>query len=135
MQDRRKFLASLVVPFAVVSCTQTSESEKIARDFIQSYYVQMDLNHVLPYTEGLARDRIKSQIDLLGGQMPGAAAQIPTVDYKLLSQSSEGSEAMSYIFLITPKVSDIGKRKVYVKLRQDGKNWKVSQYTEDDQVE
>lgn len=136
-QSRRRFLMSLMVPLTLSACAKQAPSEQTAKKFMDAYYVQIDLKQAEQLSDGLAKEKLAKQVSLLDGtstgNSPGAGANAPSVTYGLVSQQSESPDEATYIFEVNPHVQDIGKRKVFVKVRQTGGKWSVTQFTEEDQ--
>jgi hypothetical protein len=83
---------------------------------------------------GLAKEKLENQIRLLDGQSITAGTNVPKVDIHLLSSEPGQDGEVSFIFEVTPRAQDVGKRKVYVKVRQENGRWLISQFTESDQA-
>ncbi len=128
---RRRFLLSLIVPFTLGACADPSQSEKVAKAFIDAYYVRIDLHSAKELSQGLAKEKIDGQLALTQGQAPDQGANIPKVDAHLVSSGEASANEASYIFEVKPQVQDVGARKVFVKLRQENGQWKISQFTEE----
>jgi hypothetical protein len=131
--SRRRFLMSLMIPFTLGACNKGPEPEKVAKAFIEAYYVKIDLKGAKELSQGLAADKIANQMSLIEGVAPDTGANIPTVDTHLASTGEVTAEEATYIFEVKPQVQDVGARKVFVKLRQENGQWKVSQFTEESQ--
>lgn len=129
--SRRRFLMSLMIPFTLGACNKGPEPEKIAKAFINAYYVQIDLVQAKDLTQGLATDKIAHQMSLMDGVKPDQGANIPKVDVHLVSTGDSNAEEATYIFEVKPEIQDVGARKVFVKVRQESGAWKVSQFTEE----
>ena len=127
--SRRDFLLGLMVPLTIGACAAKSESQDVARKFIDAYYVRINLADARTFAVDLASEKIQHQIELTSGLPPPASANAPQVEYRLVSEEpSPGSAA--YVFEVKPQVSDVGARKVFVKLREEGGQWKVTQFSE-----
>lgn len=137
LSSRRKFFLTLVLPLTMSACAKPSEAERVAQKFMDAYYVQIDLKAAEQLSSGPAQERLSHQVQLLDGTStgtsPGAAANAPSVTYKLVSQETPGAGESVYIFEVNPHVQAIGQRKVFVKMREAGGKWTVSQFTEQDQ--
>ena len=131
--SRRRFLMSLMIPFTLGACAKSSETEKVARAFVDAYYVQINLKAAKDLSQGLAAEKIANQIGLIEGQPPDQGADIPKVDVRLVSTGEVTADEATYIYEVKPQVQDVGARKVFVKLRKEGGQWKVSQFTEESQ--
>lgn len=133
--SRRAFLLSLTVPFAVsaTACEKASPSQQLADQFMEAYYVQIDVQNALPFTEGLAKEKLAGQLKLMqgdGGSEPASGK--PRVSLSLIDQKSPSEDSAIYVYQVKTHVQDVGNRNVFVKLRKDGGKWLVSQFTEDD---
>jgi len=130
--SRRNFLLGLIIPLTLsAACAKEAPSEQAAKKFMDAYYVRINLQDAEKLSSGLAQERLTHQISLLDGTKINANTNVPTVDFKLVSQDPPNADEASYVFEVIPHVQDIGHRKVYVKLRQDNGAWKVSQFTEE----
>ncbi len=130
LSSRRKFLMGLIIPFTMTACSKGPASEQVVQQFMEDYYVKMDLKGAEALSMGLAKEKLDREIQLVGGQTLGSSAHVPTVDIALKSKDFESAEEASYIYRVIPKVHDVGERMVYVKLRHEGGQWKVSQFLE-----
>jgi len=130
---RRNFLASLAVPLAMAACQSQDPSQKTATQFMDRYYVNMSLQEAKGLSTGLASEKLESQLKLLDGQNITAGTNVPKVMFHLVSSEKVGDGEMAYIYEVKPEAEDIGRRKVYVKVRQENGKWLVSQFTETDQ--
>ena len=133
VSSRRSFILGLVVPLTLSACAKGPEYEQVARKFMDKYYIEMSLAGAKEYTTGLAKEKLENQIKLLDGQNPGPGTDIPRVQVKLQSNEAPGPDEASLIYEVTPHAEDVGKRKVYLKLRKEGGDWKVTQWSEGEQ--
>jgi len=132
--SRRNFLLGLIVPLTMsAACAKEPPSELIAKQFMDSYYVKINLPDAAKLTSGLAQEKLSHQMSLLDGTKINSNTNVPTVDFKLISSENPSGEEATYVFEVIPHVQDVGHRKVFVKLRRDGQNWLVSQFIEGDQ--
>jgi hypothetical protein len=132
--SRRNFILGLVLPLTVSACGKQPEPEQVARKFMESYYINMSLKEAQTLSMGLAKEKLENQIRLLDGQSITAGTNVPKVDIHLLSSEPGQDGEVSFIFEVTPRAQDVGKRKVYVKVRQENGRWLISQFTESDQA-
>lgn len=133
-RSRRAFLLSLVVPLTLSAsaCTQPSQSQKAADQFVEAYYVQISVADAVKMATGLAKAKLDGQLKLLAGAGPEPVADKPRVTFKLISSKSAEAGEATYVYEIHTHVQDVGKRMVFVKVRQENGNWLVTQFTEDD---
>ena len=129
--SRRRFLLSLMIPFTVSACGPKTESEQVAKKFMDAYYVRMDPKAAAEMSSGLAAEKLAHQLALLQGVAPDKGSDKPQVDFRLSSTGPAAADEASYIYEVHSNAQDIGGRKVFVKLRQEGGKWRVSQFTEE----
>lgn len=105
----------------------------IAEEFVDSHYVQIDLQKAKQYTVSVAQAKIDEEIRLTAGQSIDASTQKPRVNYTLL-EKKEGDQRSTYLF--EGKIqSDDGTsftRKWSIATRKEGNGWRVSNFTESD---
>jgi hypothetical protein len=134
LSTRRKFLLGLILPFTINACAKQSASDQVAKQFMEAYYVRIDLKAAEAVSSGLAREKLSHQVQLLdgtsSGTSPGSAANVPAVTYRLVSTQPRPDDTI-YIFEVNPHAQDVGKRKVFVKVRNEDGHWAVSQFTEE----
>lgn len=110
-------------------------SEKVARLFMDHYYVEASLEKAAQDSDSIAQDKVKKGIQLTDGKPFDRSANHPDVSYKLLESHVEGEEA-DYFFelVIKPPKSDTIRKKALLKIRRrENGLWKVSQFTDYDQ--
>ena len=128
--SRRNFFMGLLIPFAVAACQGKGAPDIVAQQFMDSYYVNMNLDGAKKLSMGLAQEKLSDQIKLLDGQTITAGTNVPKVTYRVLSSEDGADGEKSYVFEVTPHEEEVGKRKVMVKVRQDNGEWRVSQFVE-----
>ena len=134
-RSRRGFLLSLIVPFTVsaAACSQPSPSQKVADQFMEAYYVRVSVKDASSYADGLAKEKLKGQLELLAGDGgPEPAKDIPRVTLNLIDKKNPSATEAIYVYEVRTHVQDVGKRMVFVKMRLEGGKWLVTQFTEDD---
>ena len=130
---RRNFFASLAIPLAMTACHSEAPSQKTATQFMDRYYVNMSLKEAKCLSTGLASEKLENQLKLLDGQNVSAGTNVPKVVFHLVSSEKTGDGEMAYIYEVKPEAEDVGRRKVFVKVREENGKWLVSQWTETDQ--
>ena len=106
-----------------------------AERFLDAHYVHIDLPGALPFTSGLARQKVESEIALVQGVTIDEATRKPTVHYTLLEEHAEGPDAVRFLYRgrIAPEDADPFERRWLVTVRHDGEGWRVSNYQEFEQ--
>lgn len=129
--SRRRFIMSLMIPFTMAACAKQPASEQVARQFMEAYYVNFNPKGALEVSNGLAAEKLNHQVGLLDGVAPDTGGDRPKVDYRLVTTGPAGDNDASYIYEVHSNAKDIGGRKVFVKMRLEGGQWKVSQFSEE----
>ena len=109
-----------------------ASAEQVARDFVESYYVEINLAQALTYTEGLAADRVNMSLQLTHGQAPDATALKPQVSTKLLTKEADAlGDRYLFQLQIRPKNFEPFQRKIMVRVQPVGSGWKVAQFVDE----
>ena len=137
MKVKLLFLMSLLVGF--VSCNfSQGPAEKVAKEFIEAYYVKADFAKASSLADGLALAKLVEGIQLREGQAIDSSSHQPKVSTQLIhadsnDASSEGSHFLFKIKIQPPQVSPFLK-KARLTLRERGdKGWRVTQFQDYDE--
>jgi hypothetical protein len=103
-----------------------------AERFLDAHYVHIDLPASLPFTSGLARQKVESEIALVQGVTIDESTRKPTVHYTLLEEHPEGPEAVRLVYRgrVIPEGADAFERRWLLTVRRDAGGWRVSNYEE-----
>jgi hypothetical protein len=103
-----------------------------AESFLDAHYVRIDLAAALPFTTGLARHKVESEIGLTQGQPIDDSTRKPSVHYKLLEEHADGDQAVNYLYRGTIAVADAEgfERHWLVTVRREEGAWRVTNYQE-----
>lgn len=110
-----------------------STARGTAEAFLDAYYVTIDLKSALPYTAGLAREKVQQSIDLTAGQPIDGSTQKPSVHYELIEERPQGEGAVSFAYLGTIRGDggDATNRRWLLTVRRDGDAWRVANFQEE----
>jgi hypothetical protein len=125
-------LAALVAA-AVAACrADPSTPRGTAERFLDAHYVEIDLPAALPWTAGLARQKVEQEIDLTKGFAIDESTMKPTVRYALLEEHSdpEGGTKFLYRGKIAVTGADGFERRWLVTVRQEPDGFRVTNYQE-----
>jgi hypothetical protein len=105
-----------------------------AEGFLDAHYVHIDLPAALPFTSGLARQKVESEIDLVRGVAIDESTRKPTVHYTLLEERPDGADAVVYVYRgrIALDGGERFDRRWMVTVRHEPEGWRVSNYQEFD---
>ncbi len=106
-----------------------------AERFLDAHYVHIDLPSALPFTSGLARRKVESEIDLVRGVEIDETTRKPTVHYTLLEERPDGATSVTYVYRgnIALAGADSFERRWLVTVRQEPEGWRVTNYQEFEQ--
>jgi len=134
-QKLTHFAYTLVIILLMTACSakkSDSGPSDVADSFVQAYYVEANLQGALDYCVGLACQKIKQDLALREGQEITADTFQPEIiatQTKVLDEAG-GAKRYLYKLEVKPKEMEPFEREAYVKLRQAGDQWKVSQFAE-----
>jgi hypothetical protein len=132
----RLLLGSAVLLLCAAACRPDPSTPRgTAERFLDAHYVHIDLPSALPFTSGLARQKVESEIELVRGVEIDEATRKPTVHYTLLEERPDGAEAVSYVYRgrIAVDGADSFERRWLVTVRQEPDGWRVTNYQEFEQ--
>ena len=103
-----------------------------AERFLDAHYVHIDLPAALPFTSGLARQKVEAEIALVQGVTIDESTRKPTVHYTLLEEHPEGPEVVRLVYRgrVIPEGADAFERRWMLTVRRDADGWRVSNYQE-----
>jgi len=134
MSRTGRILAGVLFVAALAACRADANSARgVADRFVDEHYVQINLEAAKQFCAGVARKKVEDEQRLIGDQRIDESTRKPSVHYKLIDQKADGDHA-TFIYEGTIRVEDAGSftRKWMVTTRQDGQEWKVSNFEEFD---
>lgn len=108
-------------------------AQGVAEEFVDQHYVRIDLPKAKEHAVSIALEKINEEIRLTAGQQIDASTRKPKVNYQLLEKKESGGRA-SFLYEGTIQSEDGTSftRKWLVTARQEGAQWRVSNFTESD---
>ncbi len=113
-----------------VACTQYSNNPelKLARDFIDAYYVFANQHQALPLTVGQASEELKKEIELTKDVTERQDSyRSRTVLFDLVKEMKTDDEAL-YLFKLTLKIPDVGDVEQMVNIAVDRRAHKIKYF-------
>lgn len=137
--DRRGAFAALAGSLAAAgaaACRASDPARAAAEQFIDAYYVEIDLPRARDRAVGLARSKVEEQIRLVAGQQAPDASARPTVHYRFVDAqgAGEGGDRRGFVYELAVRI-DGGEeitRRVLVTVRDDGGAWHAANFQEMD---
>ncbi len=127
-------LAITVVASALASGCRSDPSTPrgTAELFLDAHYVEIDLPRALPFTSGVARQKVEHEMDLVKGVEIDDTTRKPIVRYSLLEEhpDEDGGTKFLYHGKILVDGADGFERRWLVTVRQEAEGWRVTNYQE-----
>jgi len=127
----------LLIPLGLAGCTGGNSPERVAEQFMQSYYVQIDQMQALEFTAALAREKLQQELQLVSqARRGGSVAQArPGIEYTHTRTQPEGRQVfLVYTLTIKPAQVPPMLKQVLITTEQLGEQWKVINFSEMDVV-
>jgi len=126
-------LGGAVVLLGIAACRPDPSTPRgTAERFLDAHYVHIDLPAALPFTSGLARHKVESEMELVKGVAIDDTTRKPTVHYTMLEERADGDQAVSYVYRgsIAVDGADSFERRWLVTVRREADGWRVTNYQE-----
>ena len=134
-QNRFFSYAALVVWVLLINgCSHDlGTAEGVVQEFLDQYYVKIDIPKAKQYTVGLALEKLNEESKLTAGQRIDASTQKPTISYKLVEKRETPNRA-SFLYQGTIRSDDGSSftRKWLIAARRENNGWRVSNFSESD---
>jgi hypothetical protein len=132
---KKSFLPTLIgIVLLAIGCGHDLNSAQgVAEEFVDQHYVQIDLAKAKKYAVSVALAKVDEEIRLTSGQPIDASTQKPRVNYQLL-EKHEGEKRSTYLYegKIQSEDGTSFTKKWLITARQEGNQWRVSNFTESD---
>jgi hypothetical protein len=134
-QNRFFSYAALIVWILLINgCSHDlGTAEGVVQEFLDQYYVKIDIPKAKQYTVGLALEKLNEESKLTAGQGIDASTQKPTISYKLVEKRETPNRA-SFLYQGTIRSDDGSSftRKWLIAARRENNGWRVSNFSESD---
>jgi hypothetical protein len=129
-------LALVLLVWTIVLCGCSRDlgtAQGVAEEFLDQYYVNIDLQKAKAYTVSLALQKVNEEIRLIAGQKIDASTNKPKINYRLL-EKKEGDRRAAFLYEGTIRTDDGSSftRKWLIAARKESDQWRVSNFTESD---
>jgi hypothetical protein len=132
---RGEVLVALCIAIATLGCSRSNSAQGVADQFMQAYYVQIDQAQALEYSHGLARERLRQELQQVAPLRRGGSLEQarPKASYTLARTQPEGRQILLvYDLTITPPQVKPILKKILIIAEQLGEQWKVINFAETD---
>lgn len=128
----RRSLAVLVVLLLAACGPDPSTPRGTAESFLDAHYVRIDLPAALPFTSGLAHQKVTKEIDLVKDVVIDETTRKPTIHYTFLEERPDGDSAYSFVYRghIAVEGADAMERRWMLTVRQESEGWRVTNFQE-----
>ncbi len=102
-----------------------------AETFLDAHYVRIELQASFDQSVGLAREKVREELELTAEVEAPEATAKPRIHYKQINvREKPGSVSFVYELTISPEGSAPFTREVMLTVRRGDGGWKVSNFTE-----
>jgi hypothetical protein len=132
---RPGIVGAFCIAITLLGCSSGNSPQGVADRFVQAYYVQVDQGQALEYTSGLARERLRQELQQVLPLRRGASLEQarPKVSYTLVRTQPEGEQVLLiYDLTITPPQVKPILKKILIITQPLGEHWKVINFAETD---
>jgi hypothetical protein len=132
---RGGILGALCIAIVIVGCSRSNSAQRVADQFMQAYYVQVDQAQALEFSTGLAYERLRQELQQVAPLRRGSSLEQarPKVSYTLARTQPEGRQVLLvYDLTITPPQVKPILKKILIITEQLGEQWKVINFAETD---
>jgi hypothetical protein len=132
----RHFASTVFILTLLISgCAKGVDSETVARQFVQHYFVENNLGAAVKLASGDARVKLEKrlqQIESMGVKEP--VKNMPPVKVALLETQAVSADEMEYVYRVTSGVEVEGMKPITARLRlsKEGGDWRVSSFLQEE---
>ena len=135
MSARHIIATAAVVAIALVGAgcrADPSTARGTAERFLDAHYVEIDLARALPYTSGLAREKVEQEMALVKGVSIDDTTLKPIVRYVFLQEHADEEGGVKFLYRGKILVDGGGgfERRWLVTVRQEAAGYRVTNYQE-----
>jgi len=125
-------IAALVAATSVACRSDPATPRGTAERFLDAHYVEIDLPAALPWTSGVARQKVEREIELVKGVEIDEATMKPIVRYAFLEERADpdGGTKLLYRGKIAVAGEDGFERRWLVTVRREPEGLRVTNYQE-----
>jgi hypothetical protein len=132
----RALAMGLVVAAALLACRpDPSTARGTAESFLDAHYVTIQLADALPFTSGVARQKVEREMELVRGVPIDDTTVKPIVRYELLREDDDAAGGSRFLYKGTILVdgADGFDRRWLVTVRREDAGFRVTNYQEFDE--
>src|ERR1700687_4269547 len=128
------YVFAILIAARALGCHPANSARGVVDNFIDQYYVALNLKEAESFCTGLALSKIPHAMQLTSGQKINANTRKPVVHYRRKAQRPDGTDHVVFLFRATIDVPDGGsfQRNWMITARKDSAAWKVSNFGEYD---
>jgi hypothetical protein len=125
----------LILTLLISGCARSVDSEKVAQQFVQHYFVENNLGAAVKLASGDARVKLEKrlqQIEAMDVKEP--VKNMPLVKVVLLETQAVSADEMLYVYRVTSGVEVEGMKPITARLRlsKEGSVWYVSSFHQEE---
>ncbi len=118
----------------LVGCEQSRDPEKVGAQFVDSYYIRVDLADARRWTEGVATEKIDEQLRLTHGVRVEGTRAMREVSYRVVEKKRSEGERVILVFELTVKAPGSGsfRKRSLITLGKGSGGWRVTNFRDFD---
>ena len=125
----------LILTLLISACARSVDSETVAHQFVQRYFVEDNLADAVKLASGDARVKLEKrlqQIESMDVKEP--VKNKPVVNVALMETKSVSPDAMLYVYRVTSGTDVEGMKPVTARLQlsKEGNVWRVSDFLQEE---
>src|SRR5260221_14764867 len=123
------YVFAILLAALALGCHPANSARGVVDNFIDQYYVAIDLKAAEPFCTGLALDKLHKEMTLIGNQKIDENTRKPIVHYKLTAER-DATDHIEFLFRATIDVPEGGtfNRNWLITARKDAATCEVSNF-------
>jgi len=107
-----------------------SDPRQVADQFMDLYYVQMNMGEARKLSGGEARKKLKAQMDAAKYVKADKPAEKPAVKFELTASDKASATEANFTYRVTPQTSGVRPIDVQLSLAAQKERWRVRSFSE-----
>ena len=123
-------IALMLTAGACSKSKPASDPREVADQFMDLYYVRMNMAEALKVSGGEARKKLKAQMDAVKDVKPDKPAGKPAVKFEMTASDKASATEANFTYRVTPQTSDVRPINVQLSLVAQKERWRVRSFSE-----
>ena len=123
-------IALMLTAGACSKSKPASDPREVADQFMDLYYVRMNMGEARKLSGGEARKKLKAQMDAVKDGKPDKPAGKPAVKFEMTASDKASATEANFTYRVTPQTSDVRPINVQLSLAAQKERWRVRSFSE-----